>query len=202
VIAPQGIARLALVDPPAGVDAADFARFKMSDLPYPAAEAVLDVLRAEGGRVVAAAVRRAVIEDYEAAVAGAGLKQERFDLASLAALAALLGDPGGDGLVVDLVLGDVALLLAAHRAGVPLAVRHRRRDRRDGESGRLRAEVERTAGLAGGSAGRVRVAGAGARALVREWSADGLPAASGWETEGPGVPSDAAELPWLGAALA
>ena len=44
VIAPQGVARLVLVDPPPGVDAADFARFRMTDLPYPAAEAVLDLL--------------------------------------------------------------------------------------------------------------------------------------------------------------
>ena len=202
VIAPQGVARLVLVDPPPGVDAADFARFRMTDLPYPAAEAVLDVLPAEGGRVVAAAVRRSVVEDYESVVADAGLKQERFDLASLAALAALLGDPGGDGMVVDLVLGDVALALAAHRAGVPFAVRHRLRDRRDGEGDRLRAEVERTAALAGGKPERVRVVGAGSRALVRDWAGSGLAAAPGWDADGPGVPSDAAELPWLGAALA
>jgi hypothetical protein len=202
VLAPPGVARLALVEPPAGVDAADFARFKMTELPYPPAEAVLDVLAAEGGRAVAAAVRRSVVEDYEAAVAAAGLAQERFDLAALAALAALLGDPGGDGLVVDLVLGDVALAIAAHRGGVPLVVRQRLRDRRDGEGERLRAEAERTAALAGAAADRVRVVGSGSRALVREWSAAGVAAAAGWEADGPGVPTGAAELPWLGAALA
>ena len=202
VIAPQGVARLLLLDLPAGVDAMDFARYRLAELPYPAAEAVVDALPVPGGRAVAAAIRRRVVEDYEAVMAGAGLAQERFDLTSLAALSALLKDPAPGGLVVDLVLGDVAFSLAAHRDGVLAALRHRRRDRRDGEAQRLRLEAERTAELAGAPIGRLRVVGAGSRALVREWAGAGLPAGLGWQADGDGVPADAAELPWLGAVLA
>lgn len=201
VIAPHGVARLMLVEPPGGVDAEEFARYRLSDLPYPVAEAVVDVVPVRGGRAVAAAIRRSVVEDFEAVVAAAGLRQERLDLAALAALGPLLADGAGDGLVVDLILGDVALAVAAHRRGDLLALRHRLRDRRDGEGDRLRAEVERTAGLAGGRADRVRIAGAGSRALLRDWAAAGLAAEAAWEA-GPGAPHDAAEMPWLGAVLA
>jgi hypothetical protein len=200
VIAPHGVARLLLLQPPPGVDAEEFARFRLSDLPYPAAEAVVDVVPVPGGRAVAAAIRRSVVEEFEAVVAAAGLGQERLDLAALAALGPLLAD-AGEGLAVDLILGDVALVLAAHRGGELLALRHRLRDRRDGEADRLRAEAERTAGLAGGSADRLRVVGAGSRALLREWAAAGVSAAAGWEAA-PGAPADAAELPWLGAVMA
>jgi hypothetical protein len=202
VVAPQGVARLLLLNLPAGVDPLQFARYRFADLPYPAAEAVIDVLPVRGGRAVAAAMRRLVVEDYEAVVAAAGLAQERLDITSLAALAGLLKDSAGDDLTLDLILGDVAFAMAAHRAGVLSVLRHRRRDRRDGEAERLHAEAERTAALAGIPMGRLRVVGSGARALLREWSAAGLPATAGWETEGVGLPHDAAELPWLGALLA
>jgi hypothetical protein len=202
VIAPQGVARLLLLELPAGVDPMEFARYRFSDLTYPASEAVVDVLPVRGGRVVAAAVRRLVVEDYEAVVAAAGLEQERLDITSLAALAGLLKDPAGDDLVLDVILGDVAFAMAAHRDGVLSVLRHRRRDRRDGEPERLHVEAERTAALAGAPMGRLRVVGTGARALLRQWTAAGLPATAGWEAEGPGVPHDAAELPWLGALLA
>ena len=170
-------------------------------LPYPAAEAVVDVVPVRGGRAVAAAIRRSVVEDFEAVVSAAGLGQERLDLAALAALGPLLSDGAGDGVVVDVILGDVALVLAAHRGGELLALRHRLRDRRDGEGDRLRAEAERTAALAGGRADRLRVVGAGSRALLREWTAAGVDAAAGWDA-GPGAPADAAEMPWLGAVMA
>ena len=201
VIAPHGAARLLLVDPPAGVDAEQFARYRLSDLPYPAAEAVVEVVPVPGGRAVAAAIRRSVVEDFESVVSSAGLRQERLDLAPLAALGPLLADGAGDGLVVDLILGDVAFAAAAHRRGALAALRHRLRDRRDGEGDRLRAEVERTAALAGGRADLVRVVGAGSRALLREWASAGVAASAGWEAES-GVPGDAADVPWLGAVLA
>lgn len=202
LVAPQGVARLLLLDLPAGVDPMEFARYRFSDLPYPASEAVLDVLPVQGGRAVVAAMRRLVVEDYEAVVAAAGLEQERLDITSLAALAGLLKDSAGGELVLDVILGDVAFAMAAHRDGVLSVLRHRRRDRRFGEPERLRAEAERTAALAGAPVGRLRVVGTGARALLREWTAAGLPATVGWEAEGAGVPHDAAELPWLGALLA
>ena len=95
VIAPHGVARLLLVEPPPGVDAAEFARYRLSDLPYPAAEAVVDVVPVRGGRAVAAAIRRSVVEDFEAVVSAAGLRQERLDLAALAALGPLARGRGG-----------------------------------------------------------------------------------------------------------
>jgi hypothetical protein len=202
VVAPQGVARLLLLDLPSGVDPIEFARYRFSDLPYPVAEAVVDVLPVRGGRVVAATVRRLVVEDYEAVVASAGLEQERLDISSLAALAGLLKDSAGDELVLDVILGDVAFAMAAHRDGVLSVLRHRRRDRRNGEPERLHVEAERTAALAGAPMGRLRVVGTGARALLRQWTAAGLPATAGWEAEGAGVPQDAAEVPWLGALLA
>lgn len=202
VVAPQGIARLLLLDVPADVDPVEFARFRFGDLPYPSAEAVVDVFPVRGGRAVAAAIRQLVVEDYEAAVAAAGIEQERLDITSLAALAGLLKDTGGPGLVLDVILGDAAYAMAAHRDGVLAVLRHRRRDRRDGEAGRLRVEAERTAAVAGGELDRVRVVGTGAGSLLREWSAAGLAATAGWEGEGQGVPRDATELPWLGALLA
>jgi hypothetical protein len=203
LIAPQGVARLLLLEVPSGVDADEFARYRFADLPYPVAEAVVDVLPVRGGRAVAAAVRRRVVEDYEAVLAAAGLTQDRFDLTALAALGGLLKDSSRDALVIDVVLGDAAFTMAAHRDGVLAALRHRLRDRRDGEAGRLRAEAERTAVLAGQTLGRLRVVGAGARGLIREWSAAGLDAGRGWfEEEGNGLPPDAAEVPWLGALLA
>src|SRR5688572_12617877 len=127
VVAPQGVARLLLLEPPSGVDPMEFARYRFSDLPYPAAEAVLDVLPVRGGRAVAAAVRRPVVEDYAAVVAAAGLEQERLDITSLAALTGLLKDSPGDDLILDVILGDVAFAMAAHRDGVLSALRHRRR---------------------------------------------------------------------------
>ena len=74
--------------------------------------------------------------------------------------------------------------MAAHRDGVLSVLRHRRRDRRDGEPERLHAEAERTAALAGAPLGKLRVVGTGARALLRQWTAAGLPATAGWEAEG------------------
>ena len=120
----------------------------------------------------------------------------------MAALAALLQDDAGGGRVVDLVLGDAAYSIAAHQGGTLGALRHRLRDRRDGEADRLRGEAERTAALAGGPAETIRVVGAGSRALLRSWAGSGVFAAPGWEADGKGLPADAAELPWLGAVLA
>src|SRR5688572_22461473 len=141
VVAPQGVARLLLLDLPADVDPVEFARYRFATLPYPAAEAVVDVLPVPGGRAVAAAMRRLVVEDYEAVVATAGIEQERLDLTSLAAIAGLIKDSGGGGLVLDVVLGDAAYTMAAHRDGAVAVLRQRRRDRRDGEAERLRVEA-------------------------------------------------------------
>jgi hypothetical protein len=204
LVLPDGVARLLDLDVPPGTSPVSFARYRLAaGLPFPVEEAVIDVLPLGGSRVLAAAVRRAVLEGYEEAAAAAGLVQERVDLAPLAALAALgAAAPRGES-VVDLVLGDVAVSLAARTGGAVNAVRNRRRDRSAGEWRRLRAEADRTAALGGETAlTRIRVVGAGAVALVRDLRAAGAQAEAGWRVHGEGVPAEGAELAWLGAALA
>ena len=89
-ILPDGVARTMLLEAPAGVAPREFARYRITPgLPYAPEEALVDVLPVEGGRVLAAAVRRSVVEGYEAAAAAAGLDIERLDLSPLAALSAL-----------------------------------------------------------------------------------------------------------------
>ena len=166
VIAPQGVARLLLLDLPPGVEAVEFARFRFSDLPYPAAEAVVDVLPVRGGRASRPPSAGWWSRTTRRSWPRPASRQERLDLTSLAALSGLLKDAGGSGPVLDVILGDAAYAMAAHRDGVLSVLRHRRRDRRDGEAARLRAEAERTAALAGAPLERVRVVGTGAAAPV------------------------------------
>jgi hypothetical protein len=203
LVLPDGVARMVDLDVPPDTSPVAFARYRLGPaLPFPAEEAVIDVLPLGRGRVLAAAVRRSVLEGYEVAAAEAGLTQERIDLAPLGALAALSqGEP--DGPAVDVVLGDAAVSLASRTGGTVGVFRNRRRDPSGGESRRLWAEADRTAALAGEpSAARIRVVGAGALALVRELQAAGAPAEAGWRVQGEGVAADGTELAWLGAALA
>src|SRR5436309_14537036 len=114
LILPDGVARTTLLEVPSGVEAREFARYRIAGgLPYAAAEALVDVLPVPTGRVLAAAVRRSLVEGYEAAAAAAGLDVERLDLAPLAALSALAREPRGAATSVDVILGDRALSLAA-----------------------------------------------------------------------------------------
>ena len=79
LILPGGVARTALLELAAGVTAREFARYRITPgLPYPPDEALVDVLPVDGGRVLAAAVRRSVVEGYEAVAAAAGLDVERL----------------------------------------------------------------------------------------------------------------------------
>jgi hypothetical protein len=202
LLLPDGIARLALLDVPADVTAQQYARFRIvPGLPYPAEEAVIDVLPLGPGRAVVAAVRRSVIEGYESVAEQAGLAQDRLDLTPLAALSGLLREPGdAGGLTVDVILGDAAFCLAAHQDGVLRALRNRRRDPGPDEPRRLSEEVERTSVLAGDGAGpRVRVVGAGAGDLLARWRASGGTAEPGWRSES-AAGIEASELAWLGAA--
>jgi hypothetical protein len=204
LILPDGLARTLLLEIPRGADPRGFARFRLEpSLPYPATEAVVDVLRVGRGRFLAAAVRARVVRSYEAAARAAGFVQERVDLAPLAALAALLRSRGRRA-GVDLILGDVALSLAAFDAqGELRAFRSRRRDPGLDEPARLREEVERTAALAGIGQGLVlRVVGEGAPALSASLSSGGRSVEAGWRAAVPGQAQDAAEPSWLGAALA
>jgi hypothetical protein len=204
LVLPDGVARLLDLEVPSDASPASYARYRLApSLPYPVEEAVIDTLPLGGGRVVAAAVWRRVLEGYEGVVAAAGIAPERVDLAPLGALAALGPAEAGADPTVDVVLGDCAVSLAARAGGEVRAVRNRRRDTSGGEWRRLRAEAERTAALAGApSAPRLRVVGVGALALVRDLQDAGARAQAGWRVAGEGVPAGGAELAWLGAVLA
>jgi hypothetical protein len=205
LLLPDGLARLALLEVPADVTPQQYARFRIvPGLPYPAEEAVIDVLPLSGGRAVVAAVRRGVVEGYEAVAAQAGLAQDRLDLTPLAALSGLLRDPGdARSLTVDVILGDAAFCLAAHEGSALRALRNRRRDPGPDEPRRLADEVQRTAFLAGdGAALRVRVVGAGAGDLLAAWRHTVGAAEPGWRSADPAAGADASELAWLGGAVA
>jgi hypothetical protein len=196
---PDGVALLSLLDLPAGAEAADYARHRMRGaLPYPAEEAVVDVLPLAGRRVLAAAVRRRVVEGYEQAAEKASLSHERIDLAPLAAVGALAREAAAPG-TVDVVLGDAAVTLAVPEAGGLRVLRNRRRDPGPDEGQWLREEAERTAALAGQDAARARVVGTGAPAVVAALRNAGLPADTGWSGVRAGL--DGSELAWLAAAV-
>jgi hypothetical protein len=197
LVLPEWTARLALLEVE-GNDVKDYARFRLaSSLPYPLAEAVVDVLRVGPGRALAAAVRRSIVEEYETAAAGAGFVSERVDLAPLVGLAGLLDrDPSP---TVHALLGETGLSLAAFDRRGLVAYRQRRRDPVAGESERLFAEAARTARLLGnGSEFRMTVSGAGASGIGRELTASGLSV----EVRGPVEPPLAGESAWLAGLLA
>jgi hypothetical protein len=202
LVLPDGVGRTALLELPGGVAAREYARYRITPgLPYPPEEALVDVLPLGGGRAVAAAIRRSVVEGYEAAAAAASIKIERLDLAPLAALSALVREGRSSPSSVDVVLGDRALSLFAWHEGAVRAVRSRLRAAGEGEPQWLAREVDRTAALAGnGGAPRVRVVGTGALALLQRWLEAGRAAEPGWRAEG-SLPVDPSELAWLGAAL-
>jgi len=203
LILPAGVARTVLLEVAAGVTAREFARYRITPgLPYPPDEALVDVLSLDGGRILAAAVRRRVVEGYEAVAGAAGLDVERLDLAPLAALSALAREPRGTAVSVDVILGDHALSLAAWQGGALHLFRTRLRESGPREPQWLGREVDRTAVLAGnGSAPRIRAVGPGAVELLRTWTDEGRAGEPGWRAEG-ALPVAAAELAWLGAALA
>ena len=195
LVLPHGVARIALLEPPVGVDERDFVRFRLApSLPWPSGEAIFDSLPTGNGRVVGAAVRRTVVAEYEQAAAMAGVAVEGVNLDPLLALAGLRRD--APEARAHLMLGDVAFCLAAFREGALVALRHRRRDRSEGESGRLLAEAERTMG--DGPLGRVRLAvsGPGAAALRRELGEVERGSDGAWEWP------EAAEASWLSGVLA
>jgi len=199
VVLPDGVARLTLTQPPAGSEPRDYLRFQMaSSLPWPASEAIVDLLPVGGGRVVGAAVRRATVTEYEQLAAYSGLTVERVHLAPLLALEGLLARGGGHT-GVHAILGDVALCLAVVHDGQLVALRSRRRDVSNGEGARLLTEAARVAREAvnGVDPSLLAVAGVGAGRLRDELglASPGSPTGSRqWpETE---------EVAWLGGALA
>lgn len=203
LLLPDGLARTTLLESARGVDPVEYARFRLAQgLPYPASEAVIDALPLGGGRFLAAAVRRSVIAAYEAAAAATGFTQERLDLTPLAALTGLLRQGTGPNRIVDVVLGDVALSIAAFEGGLLRVFRSRRRDPGPEEPKRLFEEAQRTAALTGGDgAPRLRIVGNGARRLLGQLAAAGHAAEPGWQLPGEELPVEAVELAWLGSVL-
>jgi hypothetical protein len=203
VLLPDGIGRTLLLDAPPGVAPAQYARYKLAPtLPYPEAEAIVDVLPVGGGRMVAAAVRRPIVQEYEAVTAACGLVQERLDLAPLAVLSGRLRRAGGDGTQVEVILGEAALSLAVFKGGALHVFRSRRRHPGPDEAAWVADEADRSASLAGDDAAAViKLLGPGAGGLALRLAELGRQAEV-VAPRVPPVPAEAAELSWLGAALA
>jgi hypothetical protein len=198
LVLPDGIARLAVMEPPSGADPRDYLRFRLaSSLPWPSADAIVDFLSVGRGRVLAAAVRRGTVSEFEHLASGAGLSVDRVLLGPLVAVGGLVGRGRRPG--VHAVMGDVALCLAAIEDGTLAAFRNRRRDRSEGEGERLLAEAHRTARMAGDGERPVQLAVSGAD-CGRLRDALGTSAAPGG-LEPPREWPDAAETAWLGGML-
>jgi hypothetical protein len=201
VVLPDGVARTLIVDLPAGADAWEYAKFRLSSqLPYPAAEAIVEVTPTGKQRVLAAGIRRDIVVEYEKVVAASGLTLDRLDLAPMSALAWLRRHRGVEPRV-EVVLGEAVYSMALVGQGTTLAVRTRRRDPGPDEPERLALEVDRTAQLGALTPAGVRVVGPGARRLAEAWTARGVRVEAGWG-EVPRIdPREASELAWLGAAF-
>jgi hypothetical protein len=199
LVLPDGIARLAVARPPAGAEVRDYLRFRMaSSLPWPASEAIVDLLPVGGGEVVGAAVRRATVMEYEQLAVSSGLTVEHVHLAPLLALEGLLKRRGSG---VHAILGDAALCLVVTRDGRLASLRSRRRDASDGEGAWLLGEAARAAREAqnGLDPSRLSLAGSGAGRLRDEL---GPAAAFPDETAGLREWPEADEVAWLAGALA
>ena len=181
LVLPMGLARFALLDPPPGTEARDFARFRLGpSLPFAAEEAIIDVVPAGRSRVLAAAVRREVVAAYEDLAAATGLALERIDLMPLGALAARRASLASHA--IDVILGDVAFAVCLHDQGEVGAFHQRWRDpgvRDHDRIARALALVARDD--PGGPGSRVLVLGEGCREVAEGLSALGRPAQAGSE---------------------
>lgn len=167
LVLPMGLARLALLEPPPDTDPRDFARFRLGPaLPFPAEEAIIEVVPAGGKRMLAAAVRREVVAGYEELAASCGLALERIDLMPLAVVAARRAAQPASAL--DLILGDVAFAMCYHEQGEIREFHQRWRDPGPLDHGRIARVLDQAARNHGGAvAPRVLVLGEGS-ALVAE----------------------------------
>jgi hypothetical protein len=205
LVLPHGVARTLLLDLPDRAVPREYARFRLATgLPYPIAEAVVDVLPLEGGRVLASAVRRTVVAEYEAVAREAGLEPGRVDLAPLAAAAGLRScTREGASSGVAVVLGDAACAFVAFDGPQILNFRSRRRDRSPQEPRRLRDDALRTGALAGfGGDAALVLSGAGARSTADRLAADGLMTRVASLCPALGPAQETAAHPWLAAAFA
>lgn len=199
IVLPDGIARLALLELPAGAEPRDYVRFRLAgSLPWAASEAAFDVLRVGRRRVVGAALRRATVARYEQLAVAAGLAVDRVHLAPLMAIGAVLGRGRREG--VHVLLGDVALCLALVRDGELVAIRSRRRAGSEGEGRWLIEEAERTARMAGNGhrPPDLVVWGSGCGRLLGSLGTAAVP---GGALAGSAAWPDAAEAAWLAGAL-
>lgn len=148
VVLPLGVARLLLLAPPGGTDPREFARFRLGPgLPFPADEAIVDVVAAGEGRILAGAVRRSVVAEYEELFAACGTTAECVDLAPLAAIEARRRAAAPS---LDLFLGDTAFALALREGGALRSFHCRRRDPR-GDLDRIARAVKSVASAEGGA---------------------------------------------------
>jgi hypothetical protein len=195
LVLPDGVARLSLVELPSRAHPRDYVRFRLApSLPWPASDAMVEVLHVDRRRVVGAAVRRATVLQYEQLAASAGLSMDRVHLAPLLALSGLMGRAGRSGRTsVHALLGDVALCLAVIRDGQLVALRSRRRDTSPGEGHRLLAEAARTALQSGDGDGppHLVLSGAGAARLADDMDPSCV------VTGGPEEWPEACEASWL-----
>jgi hypothetical protein len=179
LVLPLGLARISLLRPPEGTEAREYARFRLAPgLPFPLAEAIVDVVPAGGARFLAAAVRREVVAGYEELLAGGGVEVERVDLMPLPAVAARRREHLPS--VLDLFLGDVAFAVAFHEGGELRAFSTRFRDRGGDELtriGRSLAGAERAHPAA--VRPRVLVFGAGCHEVAAGLAREGFPASPG-----------------------
>jgi hypothetical protein len=205
VLLPSGVARIMLLKGGAsGVDVRDLARFRLArSLPYPEGEALVDVVRVSREGHLGVAIRRGIVESYEAVLVGAGIRKESLDLTPVAALVGLEALSPKVG-TCSLVLGDTAATWAFRGRDGLLALRSRLRDTGEGEPSRLAEELERTRLVsAGGLTVRlIRVVGPGSAEVIASFLRLGLSAEPGWTMRGVSVAKEGNEIPWLGAAVA
>jgi hypothetical protein len=198
VVVPDGLARTALLDFPSGVDASDFARFRLaSGLPFPESDAIVDSLPVGRRQLIAAAARRAVLAEYEVAVAEAGFRQERLTLAPLAAVAGLLKNRESGARAIDVILGVVAVTIVSSSGSAPCALRNRRRSGHDRDWEWLSEEIQRSAPCPEASGPiALNIVGHGSRDAIAALRTLGHTPQAGWV--GIHAPSDAADAAWLG----
>lgn len=163
-VLPLGVARMTLLEPPAGTDPREYVRFRLGPtLGFPSEEAIVDVLPL-GSRVLGAAVRRLVVADYEKLAEDCGLGLERVDLMPFPALASAGRTP--PAVTVDVFLGDATFAVALRQAGELSAFHTRWRVPGDGAD-RIGRLVERVARSSSGAvAPRVTVFGEGSAAVA------------------------------------